>query len=355
MKNSLCIFIPTFNRYDSLLRLLKYLDYIGFLSNVHVLDSSDDKSRKPKNLIGFIENYKIHIDEFPPEVLPAEKLYRGTKNSSAQYSVICADDDFITYSGIKGGIEFLDRHRDYELVHGKYIAFRVVKDGIGNSRFWWNNRYDPIDIDSDDPISRMTSHLRHYCPTFYALHRTKCLQGSLSKAYGYSSDLRFGELLPSLTSVIKGKLKSLDTFFYAREKPIEKGPSVADLHTFIANGTFTGKYSLFKKSLLDDLRSMSSGSTEIADTAIEEMMSEYLERIKIGSNRSILRNIKERLAKINFLANLNGKIKQHILKSERKCFLLEHPDFDENSNKDLAIIRKYALGATQASFRGNEC
>ena len=147
LDNLLTIVIPTYNRYKYLLRLLKYYNSYGFPARILILDASSDNPEKP-DLLSMLGNNQVEYRRFPPDIRPEEKLAQGIQNISTRYAVICADDDFITPTGLEKSIDFLEGNKDYVVAHGRYITFN--RSGDNPDIIEWRSVYGDKSIESDD-------------------------------------------------------------------------------------------------------------------------------------------------------------------------------------------------------------
>ena len=271
--NLLTIIIPTYNRYKYLLRLLKYYDFYGFPARILILDASSDNPEN-RDLMLLLGNKRVEHRKFPPDIRPVEKLVQGIQNISTPYAVICADDDFITPEGIKKSVDFLENNSDFTIAHGHYIHFWTEES---HKHFRWRPGYPFVSNTSSDPESRFLSHFINYVPTFFAVHRIDFLKMIFNEAVKFTSEVRFGELLPSMLALIYGKMKHLDVLYCARDsQPGSAGGLSKNLPDFIKEGTFDEKYSKFKSCLATHLRKQCNSNLD-AEKIIDEAMQRYLQ------------------------------------------------------------------------------
>lgn len=215
------ILIITYNRYQKLLRLLRYIDFIGMPYKTYILDSSSDEMNiDRKEFNDLLKKHNIDYVKFDSKINPTIKISNGLDKVNTDYVLVWGDDDMIVVNHLEKCINFLDRNPDYSIVHGENAAFGVSKI-IGKPSIGCN-RYPQKSIEFDSASERLIDHLKEYTTTCYSVHRTRDMQ----KNYRLSAELgfgyEFGEIFPSFLSLIQGKTKLLDGLFYLREAHSEQ-------------------------------------------------------------------------------------------------------------------------------------
>ncbi len=284
-KNGGCtILIPTYNRPEYLTRLLTYYEKYGEGHNIIVADSSSDeiKNINRKN-ISSISNLDIrYLDHYSTEIAPDNKIADMVNYVEDKYCVLCADDDFITPNGIKQCVNFLERNPDFAIAHGWYIVFHVETDIRKKQRFCWTSCYYTHESNTfKDAKSRLIEHFSklHRLPLFYAVHRTDILKISFNESAEFTDDVRFGELLPSMLTLVYGKMKSLDVLYCVRDKDsYPRGRLYPSLSDFIKEGTYDEKYAKFIGSLSTHLSKKSKLDIEESRKVIDNLMSTHMEK-----------------------------------------------------------------------------
>jgi glycosyltransferase domain-containing protein len=263
-----------------------------------------------------IENGLIEYITFENNFNGIKKILVGIINISTTYTVICSDDDFITLEGISNSVKYLENNPDFSAAHGNYISF-WLENNIEKS-FQWKPCYQTYDsIISDDGSKRFLEHFVNYkIPTFSAVHKTEHLKHIISETLIFSNDYRFGELLPSLITLIYGKMKRLDVFYSARRfDPNSAGRVLPSFMNYIAEDTFDKKYSTFKKCLSKHLIESTNCSNKDASKTIDKGMYGHL---KLHYNRNYnfvkLKYKLKRIAKRTILFNTVLKVLTHIYK-----------------------------------------
>lgn len=263
LKENITIVIPTHNRQHYLTRILDYYSNVDV--QILVADSTNPrfKMRDKYNNVNYYHYPNMNF---------TEKITSTIKNIDTPYAVLCADDDFIVPSAIDKCIEFLNNNYDYSVALGKYLCFNKM------ANHWKIGYPEGVASESDDPSERFYNHLSSYhTPTFYAVHRVDIFKVIWEAAFNYTDDIRFGELLPTLLTVIYGKMKILDVFYSAKELNSDSfGQKTNSIAFFINEGSFARKYKRFRECLTNALVTEVDVSKRRAKTLINGAMNKYL-------------------------------------------------------------------------------
>lgn len=350
LNNMLTIVIPTYNRYKYLLRLLKYYDSYCFPANILVLDSSSDNPKKA-DLLSLLDNKRVKHRKFPPIIPVAEKISQGLQDISTRYAVLCADDDFITPTGLEESINFLEYNKDYVVTHGRYIVFNRSEDNYDNIE--WKSVYEDKSIESDDCGNRLLAHLSDYrTPTFYGVHRTNILKSIWKASREHTDDYRFFELLPTALTAVYGKIRVLDGLYSAREyNTSSTGQSCSGLSDFIIEGSFDGKYERFKKCLAVELCNQTGLRYGESEKLVDRAMNGYLKksygmlmnalRFKLMLKKSVIGKVVNSTGLLSAYRKLKINLKlvssKHVVQSRIPYEDPNHPCYPEFSRIREAI------------------
>ena len=217
------VLIPTHNRPEFLKRVLDYYLKNGNYFNFIITDSSNRANKiKNKKIVAGFKGLKIlYTSNLSEKLVQSIKFGETIKLAKAKYCVFCGDDDFIVPTAIIQSVKFLEANDDYVSAHGEYIGFHYFKRFPEKFRFWWKVRYQPHNIDDDSALKRLEFHLRNYVHVIWSVKRTvvakKCYREFIASQYDPKVLAVMGELSPDSLTVIFGKVKSLRTFFGARQ------------------------------------------------------------------------------------------------------------------------------------------
>ncbi len=343
------IVIPTYNRPAYLHRILSYYDSFRENFRIIVADSSLDENKEiNKNVISSVTNLDIqYLDSYPTEIHQLDKFSDAVNHVEEKYCVFCADDDFITPNGINQSVDFLEKNSDFTVAQGYYVTFNVRSDRKKESQFWWT----PIDADQSitfpNPQDRLCYHLSNYVQTtFYGVHRTDFLKMIFTEAPRFTDDLRFGELLLTMLTLIYGKLKCLDLIFAARDATtiyMHTSPKYREtLAGFVKEGTYNDKYAKFRACLSTHLSQQSQLDIEESKKIVDDAMSAYMEKYSTPISKVSLRSIMAPLTTKTglFLDRLN--LPNWLDNGIRKTYKMATGSSDTNENAiDESIPSSY--------------
>jgi glycosyltransferase domain-containing protein len=217
MLDNLTIVITTYKRYGYLDRLLKFLLSYELRAKIIVLDSTPYQP-EDRELRIRLNSRNVVWMRFDPDISPAQKIPLGVKEVETEFTVICADDDFLIPPAAKKCIEFLLTHPEYGSAQGQYFHHLAVRSLVYKGCSITPLYQMTSSGEDDKPIDRVMSYLsqRSTLP-FYAVHRTK----DFKKIWRQIEDLNINsalcELLLCTLSMCLGKMKKLPVFYSSRE------------------------------------------------------------------------------------------------------------------------------------------
>ncbi|MFC1735410.1 TIGR00180 family glycosyltransferase [Candidatus Hydrogenedentota bacterium] len=277
------IVIPTYNRPQYLRRTLRYYEAMGCPYPIVVGDSSADESldTNRETISSLQTSLSIEHLEFKSTTEFFEKLALIFERLDGDYALMCADDDFVTPTGIGECVTFLDAHPDFSVAHGYAAVVGVKPESSCPSRPCAHaHQYVQRTVDRETGAARLMDHLANYSTTFYSVHRLKDIARNWRISFENTTDLRFGELLPSCLSVIQGKVKCLDILYMVRQtnpdSTSKKGFTWFDL---ITSGSYSGRYTPFRDRLAEQLVECSEISIEEACETANQAFTAYLGRV----------------------------------------------------------------------------
>lgn len=317
-----------------LIQLLKYFQIYEFPFRIIILDSSD----KPIDIYQELKlknSSLIQYELFNKSINMFEKILLGLEKVATPYSVICSDDDFITVDGILKSVEFLETNKDYSVAHGNYISFET-KNKNNEIEFCPNRIQHYNSIEDESCIERFREHfIKYEIPTYSAVHKTELLTSILKETVQYTDDYRFGEILPSLLTIIYGKMKKLDVFYAARRFDISSsGQTLKNIDFYIKENNYKEKYNRFKECIVLHLSRATNIQYSEAENIIDSAMTNYLYKSFGGSLRFIKTKflIKDILKKLN----LSQDVLSNFVKFQKKMKSHKH-DFNNQVNSNVEI------------------
>jgi glycosyltransferase domain-containing protein len=238
----LTVYIQVYDRYKDTERLVKYFLDLFNGARLVILDNSLNKK---KDFIILMKEYRnVYYFDFPYSTVYAEKIAKGINLlTPTKYSIICAQDDFLSLQGVTESIVFLEKNPEFIVCKGESVVFDKKK--------CFYSDFKGKSINNDFPLKRLRNHIINFSSTFYAVHRTDILKKIWEESLENTKDLRFGELLPSHLTAILGKIKTLRLPVVIREASSSSDGRTSDsLISFIKKGTFWHKYKKYRESLI---------------------------------------------------------------------------------------------------------
>lgn len=218
LRDQLTILILTYNRYQHLYRLLEYFHSYQPTPNLIILDSSSDDIVEdfPEE---FMNDQKILWKKFAPNTFFIDKINDGLKEVKTQFSVLCADDDFLAIHGLLRAVDFLEKHSDYVCTMGYCISHGIDVSQKPHSFFWGPLFYETKAAKEDNPIKRMKKYATgQTIMNLYGVYRTRIHQKIWKNTCEYVSDWGLAEIHPCMLSYFYGKVAILNVFFWSNER-----------------------------------------------------------------------------------------------------------------------------------------
>lgn len=334
------IIIPTYNRPAYLHRILDYYDSFGEALSIIVADSSSDENKKlNRDIIASVSNLNIrYLDHYSTEINPHHKFSDVVNYAKQKYCVLCADDDFVTLNGIKQSVDFLEKNPDFAVAHGQYIGFHLEEDKKGERQFVWKLTDSHESIAFSGPAMRLSHHLSCYSQsTIYGVHRTGLLQMVYQEVLKSEVDpMLFGEFLPSMLTLIYGKMKCLDVLYAARDAySTGSWPTLKDA---IRAGVYDREYPKFRNCLATHLSRQSRLDIEKSGKLVDDAMSAYLKKYFYPSkNKMSMGYITTRIGQTLDNLHLPGWLNRGIRKPYKEFV---EPRYVKKYSKDMSPFSK---------------
>ncbi|MHA1353625.1 MAG: TIGR00180 family glycosyltransferase [Candidatus Heimdallarchaeota archaeon] len=301
------LLIPTYNREKYLSRILSYYAKHEYKCKIVIADSSFEENKiLNQKVIESFAQLNIQYLSFHPEINPYQKLIDAINSISTKYCVMCADDDFITPKSVTKSIAFLETNPDFTAVGGYYYVFLTSKRGNKKKTFYWrkylsSSEHKDINLTlaSPKPGDRLSLHFANYFPTIYYIHRTDHLQMIYKEVIQNTTDVRFGELLLSMITLIHGKIQTLDILYGARESIIaSSGATYSGFSHFKENNTYDEKLQKFRECLVKHLTEKQEISIQDAERIINDGMETYYQNRVAIKNKDRVKSIRGFIGKL---------------------------------------------------------
>jgi glycosyltransferase domain-containing protein len=214
--DNLTIIIFTFKRYEYLKRLLDFYCSYNYKFNFLVLDSTPYEPGDSELLILLNSSKNVKWIRYDESIFFIDKIEDGSKYLNTEYSVLCADDDFIFPSALINSIKFLNKNLDYSSCHGLYYDYIIENNNDLKLGLIYGERNGG---DENNVLDRLNNYLsgKTIYYSFYAVHRTTQFKIIWEFTKKYAIDWAMGEIFPCSASLVLGKMKVLNCPYAVRE------------------------------------------------------------------------------------------------------------------------------------------
>lgn len=213
LHEALTCVVPTYNRPDRLLRLLRYYRAAGCRAQLLILDSSDPDASRRAEVEALSGACGAVVRRYEPAMEPLRKMLEGLEKVSTPFVVFWADDDLMVPGALEEGVRWLEAHPEYSVVHGRSGLFAVRAGQVQ-----WVAPYLQRPVVQETASARLRDHLQRYSVMFYSLHRTRALRENLRRVCDSGLDWHtWGEIALSALAVLQGKAHCLARLYMLRE------------------------------------------------------------------------------------------------------------------------------------------
>jgi len=207
----LTLVIPTYNRPDSLGRLLIVLRTFGYDGQILIADSGSDKTKEENRRSTSAWDAVSYI-EYPTNIAPFSKFAAAIALTQTKFVMLLADDDLAFPEGLSECVSFLNANPTYSAAHGHYLSYRMSGDRISIP----NIEYSSPSIAANLPFDRLNSLMSNYQALTYAVQRKDTAQKAFEMA-SQQKDLLWQELAGNSLTVFDGPVKRMECFSHARQ------------------------------------------------------------------------------------------------------------------------------------------
>jgi len=274
------ICIPTKDRPTFLGRLLSYYTGTRYRHWIFIGDSSgpEQAQRNQRTVAAFDGQLKITYWE-DPRLSSCAFMEQMSQHISTPYCALVGDDDFLCTRGIDQCLAFLERHPEYGAAHGKGLMLETDEGGpYGTIRS--TRSYSQAILKSDTGSERLNE-LFTASPyaLLYSVHRTDIWRDMFRGLMGLqgiqNQNIFKDELIPTAVSVVRGKVKELDSLYLIRQMhdAIARHPHVYD---WITSPEWFPSFQAFHERLVQELIRQDGIPVEQARIVIRQSFWPYL-------------------------------------------------------------------------------
>ena len=279
--NKVAIIIPTKNRPEKLIELLKYYAEIKSCHTIYIGDASDSQRINEiiptiKSLSKYINiNYKQYPEYGRAQSDSEKTVAKILENVEEEYVVGSGDDDFFIPKSLDKCVDFLEYNPDYSSAHG-YGTYIIYNETMG--KFIIGGRYNLNEYKADSASERFKLMSNSYSVLYFSVHRSKIFKKAhknIEKLPIYP--VLFDEIMPAFMTAILGNSKKLDCLYFLRGiSPIKYKQS--KLMEKITDSGWSSAVGIFINTLSEELRAI-DGIDEIeSKEIIKQGFIDYIEK-----------------------------------------------------------------------------
>lgn len=269
------LIIPTKNRPEFLIPLLRYYADSGFKGKILIGESSDS-SYLEKNAQG-IEALrgKLDVEQVPcPDMTPGACLEKLSGMVMTPYCAYLGDDDFLAVSGLESCAQFLDSHPDYAAANGK--SYIIELEGTaGAQRIRRLRHYKQIELNQDLSWQRLRAYFQFrgssilFCVFRTLVFSTTYKGASQMKVLEKANTIK-DELLPACLSALAGKVKNLGCLHMIRRVHQGYYNKPSGLYDQVTRSDWSCAYQFFHERLVEEMTAKDGVSRQEAESVIRQ-------------------------------------------------------------------------------------
>ena len=216
--NNVTLVIPTYKRYPHLLRLLKFIFSYNTNIKILILDATPDDPIN-NDLIEFFNKKQVKWKKYDENITYWDRVADGSKIIDTDYTVMCADADFIIPTAISKCVFFLKEHSEYSSANGLYFSHpnfnTYIKYDFAISELYKGKK----SAEHQTAAARVNAYFSGQVtsPRLYSVYRTQTFKLLWTETIKHVSDWGVAEIFPCALSYILGKSKNLPIFYASRE------------------------------------------------------------------------------------------------------------------------------------------
>lgn len=269
------LMVPTMNRSEFVIRMLRHYARLGFRGRIAIGDSSvpehlERTRRAVQELAGTLD--VVHVEM--PRLGLAACLQRLADLLTTPFATILPDDDFVVPGSLGRCVQFLEQHPDYVAAHGRGLTVTLDGNGLHGDVVFCAPYPQPA-IEANLASQRLRDHLGHYTVSLFSVHRAASWRAMMRNVH-LMEDVSFAaELLPCCLSVVLGKVKQLEGLYLVRQSHNLR-LELPTMFDWIATRAWFPSYELTVGCLADALVQHEAIAPDAARAVVKEGFREYV-------------------------------------------------------------------------------
>jgi glycosyltransferase domain-containing protein len=252
---NISILIPTKDRPDFILRILKYYLSSNFSGKILIGDSSCDKlfSINDSNIVKYKAN-GLTIEHYHDVNLTAGKMSFFLANKvTTSYSLMVSDDDIFLTSCISVCINFLENNADYSAVHGKSLLIGIDKgDCMAFGRLTSLEEYPLATYESEMPMDRVEDFFKGNSNLNMSVIRSKINIDAFNEVNKFTDEMEtfiFGELIHASIVSARGKIGEVSDYGLIRQWHNDQLYKTIDMVKWFSHVDWCDSYRILRSTI----------------------------------------------------------------------------------------------------------
>jgi glycosyltransferase domain-containing protein len=270
------ILVPSINRQDYLLRLLRFYYEVHFEGEIIIGDASDNSLEAIYKAELTRLRLRLNVQYLHLKFASIQTAIRSMAEAArGKYCVFCGDDDLLLPSGLDACRAFLENNSDYKTVQGDSCLFVLrSSDGVVGRFAYAQHYWNQLSLEENSSFRRLQEFSNNYWVPQFSLHRTEDFV-RVQKMVSRFSDNHFFELISNAIFIASGKSKFLPTPYLLRQAH-DRRIHHFSLHDWQAQPVFKESYDEFIGLLALVLKGEAPADITEARQAAVEFFKTYL-------------------------------------------------------------------------------
>jgi glycosyltransferase domain-containing protein len=213
------ILVPTIDRIDFVLRMIKYYASINCSHPIFIGDASSKSSKELvlKTAQNNVEIYYFHWKSLGGRKTIIKLAQEANKADVSEFCAFHGDDDFFIAESLSKCADFLHNNNEYSSAQGRAFCFKLNQKGpygdLKDIGIYWNKN----ELNGDTALDRLKCISLNYWVPIFSVSRTTDFIHNMSVGVDSVIDTDFGEYVNVFSIAMSGKSKFIDCLYLARQ------------------------------------------------------------------------------------------------------------------------------------------
>lgn len=269
----IAICVPTLDRSEFVIRLLRYYNDLNFKYHIYIGDSS--VGGHYHKLAEYIKSVKNRLDVshvHTPGLNAYESMRELLYIVNEKYCVYLGDDDFIIPGGLEKCLEVLEEDGEIYSACGTGIQISI-RNNLPFGRINGYSKYELGSYSHATPLDRLGGYLRAYWVNDFSLCKTEPLRDMWLHKFQVDFPRKyFDELFRVSVRALLGKAVQVDAPYLVRQGGT---PKIHDLESLDADPEFYHYYYAYHHLLVELVRKLQNVSWKDASLGVAGAFCSY--------------------------------------------------------------------------------